>query len=53
MQSNRGRSRLSLAPLSLEDALRGAMQVDPTKIPDSPMPKKRKARKKKAAKRRK
>lgn len=43
--------RLSLAPLTLEQALRGAMKVDPNRIPDSPMPK-RKAKKKAPKKRR-
>ena len=43
--------RLSLAPLSLEQALCGAMKIDPKKIPGSPMPK-RKARKKATKKRR-
>jgi len=40
------RKGFSLAPLSLEEALRGAMKVDPNKLKDSPMPKKKRKTKK-------
>jgi hypothetical protein len=44
MNSKKRGGKLSLRPLTLEEALRAALKVDPEKIP--PLPKKRSSKKK-------
>lgn len=46
MNKKSPRGKLSLSPLSLEDALRGALGVDPKKVKASEAAEKKKRRKK-------